>query len=81
MTEIKRFKHRYARPGGGWKIAGDAALFILPSIIVALENAPDVSESLKYWGVQACAILMASAKYLTNLLADIVERKTDGNVR
>lgn len=79
MTEIKRIQHRYTRPGGGWKIAGDAALFILPSVIVALENAPDVGESIKYWGVQICAVVMAASKYLTNLLADRIERKTPNN--
>lgn len=49
-----------------WRQIGDFALVLIPALHVAIGNAPNFNEDMKYWLMIACDVALLALKFWTN---------------
>lgn len=55
-----------------WRIIGDVALLLIPVVSVAISEAPEMNDVVKYWLSQGCTIALVLVKFLTNFKHDAI---------
>ena len=67
MARFKKHLNQYFEPTPiKWRIVGDIAILLIPEVIVFFQQAPELSEQIRFYGSWISSIILVAIKFATN---------------